>query len=273
MIKWEQIYNKLITERSSCIKPYYSHHIIPKHWIKPLIWTNTEDRYCRINLSYRDHILAHYILYRWCKSLGDKYMYCRSLGTKYHIMHDPEFLNSEKYKQRNEKIKKYRATQVFSQESNIKRALATKETKKLHPQKHTEQWKIDQSERLKEQYRTGNRKVINKGQKLSKETLRKRSETMKQNYKTGKRKPAMLGKHHTEEAKRKISERSKLLGKPVCQFDLQGNFINEFISVAEAIRHMKQHNISATVGNCAKRQSGTAGGYIWLYKEDIYCGF
>lgn len=69
--------------------------------------------------------------------------------------------------------------------------------------------------------------------------------------------------NHKRKYKRKI-------GKPVLQYDLQGNYIKEYPSYREARR---QTGISGIDTVCrgerqkTKRQK-TAGGYIWKYKED-----
>ena len=52
--------------------------------------------------------------------------------------------------------------------------------------------------------------------------------------------------------------------KPVLQFDLDGNLVNEYESITLATQETGIKNI----GRCCRGVSLTAGGYIWSYKED-----
>lgn len=52
------------------------------------------------------------------------------------------------------------------------------------------------------------------------------------------------------------------LSKPVLQYDLDGNFIKEYLSIAEAQRH--GYN---SICRCCKGITKTANGYIWKYKN------
>lgn len=66
------------------------------------------------------------------------------------------------------------------------------------------------------------------------------------------------------------SRKNNKSSKPVLQYDLQGNFIQEYPSYREAVR---QTGIKAIDVVCrGERQKGrkqkTAGGYLWRYKED-----
>ena len=95
----------------------------------------------------------------------------------------------------------------------------------------------------------------------------------------GKENP-FYGKTHTEEVKQKISEtnRGRCLGenspfsKRVARYDLQGNFIDEWIGTGEAARQLKinQPSISAVCRGKLKK----AGEYMWRYinehNEDTY---
>ena len=58
---------------------------------------------------------------------------------------------------------------------------------------------------------------------------------------------------------------NKKRSKPVIQYDLQKNIINEYLSLREAER---QTNIRYTdILRCCKCKRKTAGGYIWKYKN------
>lgn len=59
--------------------------------------------------------------------------------------------------------------------------------------------------------------------------------------------------------------------KPVLQFDLDGNFIMEHKSAADAVRHLNAKKYSAgTITNCCKEKGETALGYKWKYKKQSY---
>jgi len=62
-----------------------------------------------------------------------------------------------------------------------------------------------------------------------------------------------------------IHEKNK---KPVLQFDLNGNFIMEHKSAADAVRYLNAKKYSAsTITNCCKGKGETALGYKWKYKK------
>jgi hypothetical protein len=63
-----------------------------------------------------------------------------------------------------------------------------------------------------------------------------------------------------------IHEKNK---KPVIQFDLNGDFIMEHKSAADAVKYLngKKHNAS-TITNCCKEKGKTALGYKWKYKQN-----
>lgn len=52
--------------------------------------------------------------------------------------------------------------------------------------------------------------------------------------------------------------------RPVCQYDIDKNFIKEYASISEAERELRITNISKGVKKICK----TIGGYIWRYKEE-----
>lgn len=52
--------------------------------------------------------------------------------------------------------------------------------------------------------------------------------------------------------------------KKILQYDLQGNFIKEWESQAEARRQLKIIHIT----DCCKGKRNKAGGYIWRYKKE-----
>ena len=60
--------------------------------------------------------------------------------------------------------------------------------------------------------------------------------------------------------------RIKNRGKPVLQFDLDGNFIKEWTSQAEASKILNIHD--STINQVLQKNKKTAGGYIWKYKKE-----
>lgn len=69
-------------------------------------------------------------------------------------------------------------------------------------------------------------------------------------------------KYNLSYAERK-EKHDRAVSKTICQFDLNGNFIREWSSIAEAQRELNIGNISYACSGRYKK----AGGYIWKYKE------
>ena len=83
---------------------------------------------------------------------------------------------------------------------------------------------------------------------------------------------------YTEQMRKEISERVNKYQciidkkKPMLQFDLEGNLVNEFESVMEAQRYLKRkYNINngrVGIKRCAQGRQHTAYGYMWKFKEE-----
>lgn len=61
--------------------------------------------------------------------------------------------------------------------------------------------------------------------------------------------------------------------KIVYQYDLQGNFLNEFISISEAARNTKSnvYHISSTCNRDRKRKGRIMeNGFLWKFKNDVF---
>lgn len=72
------------------------------------------------------------------------------------------------------------------------------------------------------------------------------------------------GKLKTEEHRKKIKASSK--NTPILQYDLNGNFINEWYSLRDAGKAL---NINVTnIANVAKNKTKSAGNFIWKYKTN-----
>lgn len=65
-------------------------------------------------------------------------------------------------------------------------------------------------------------------------------------------------------------DRRNQRGKPVLQYDLQGNFIKEYPSYREAQRETGITTIDVVCRGARQKRKKqiTAGGFIWKYKED-----
>jgi group I intron endonuclease len=89
----------------------------------------------------------------------------------------------------------------------------------------------------------------------------------------GKNKPNAGRKTYTEEQKKILGKRTYYLTEDfknkcrssILMFDKQENFIQEFISVEEAAKHIGKSG--ALISNCALGNIKTAGGYIFKYKD------
>lgn len=86
---------------------------------------------------------------------------------------------------------------------------------------------------------------------------------------------AFLGKKHTEESKRKISigrlkykDDKHPQAQHVYQFDINGNYINDYTCVKYAAKALKLENLGAYISHGAT-QHHKAYGYLWAYKNDI----
>lgn len=73
------------------------------------------------------------------------------------------------------------------------------------------------------------------------------------------------GWHHTEESKKK-SSLSQPTCRAVCQYSLDGEFIAEYYSMAEA--HRATGAPTSKIALCCQNKRKTTGGFIWKYSED-----
>ena len=100
------------------------------------------------------------------------------------------------------------------------------------------------------------------GHKPTEETRRRMSESMRAAYKNG-------NMHFSEEA---ITKRNETLRaeaaksrRPICQFDLDGQFVAEYESVNAAVRETGFHQCGI-VRTCQLKHRQSKG-YIWRYKD------
>lgn len=69
------------------------------------------------------------------------------------------------------------------------------------------------------------------------------------------------------EKMKKIAAQSGL-SKGVLQYDLNGNFIKEYISQTEAAKALGHPNSHSDIGRCCLKKLKTCLGYVWKYKEN-----
>ena len=122
----------------------------------------------------------------------------------------------------------------------------------------------------------------NKGKHHTEESKKKMSESLKGLF-SGEKHP-MFGKHHTEESKKKISEKQKgkklseetrrkmskaringKQSKKILQFTLDGEFLKEWLSIAECSRNGYS---GANICYCCQGKRKSAGGFKWCYAEE-----
>ena len=123
----------------------------------------------------------------------------------------------------------------------------------IHKQhRHTEEAKQKMSESHKSRWENiTDEERIEIGKKISERQM-------------GEKNP-MYGKHHTEEHKRKIKENNPNR-KKVCQYDLDGNYIKTFDSIADAQRAV---GIKSGVRLCCQGKIKQAGGYKWKFESKV----
>ena len=75
----------------------------------------------------------------------------------------------------------------------------------------------------------------------------------------------------SDEAKAKLSKaltgREVTWGKPILQYDKQGNFIKEWPSAKDALRETGAKNIFEVASGYKNQMYKSSGGYVWKYKE------
>jgi len=64
---------------------------------------------------------------------------------------------------------------------------------------------------------------------------------------------------------RNNKDRSRKLSKPIIQFDINGNFINEWESAVIAGKNLGIHPNGIT--NCCRKNQTMSGGYLWIFKN------
>lgn len=122
----------------------------------------------------------------------------------------------------------------------------------------------EESKELLRQSKKGTQSGANNpfyGKRHTAETRKKLSESHKYIF-LGENNPN-YGKKHTAEAKERM--RTSRKGKPILQYDLDGNFIREweYMSLARQEYNLDKRSLQKACNGKLK----TTGGYIWRYKE------
>jgi len=81
------------------------------------------------------------------------------------------------------------------------------------------------------------------------------------------RKERQLSKEAKEKISKSLIGREITWGKPILQFDKQGNFIKEWDNMKEAKRVTGAKNIFEVASGYKNQVYKSSGGYIWKYKE------
>lgn len=201
-----------------------------------------------------------------------------------------------------QKISEYNSGRVYSEETRKKMSNSLSGENNPMFGKH---WSQEQIENMKQKMSGANNPMfgISPQERMCEETYKQWKARLQESNK-GENNP-MFGKHHTEESKIKIGEASKGrthseetkkkqsdahkgkiwteaqrekmsgknhfnygTGKYVIQLALDGEYVAEYISANEACKITGIH--TSSILQCCNHQKWrkTAGGFIWVYKEE-----
>lgn len=244
-MNYQSVYNQLIQKRKDHPATREEYGYVERHHIIPRSEGGTNDSSNLINLTAREHYIAHLLLTKIYDDVKMLYAYvmmskCRSCSKNKDFK-----INSHLY----ESLKRLRNKMSCSDGNSMYGRHHSEETKEKMRQKvlgkhHSEETRKKISE-------------ANKGRHPSEETRKKMSESRK-----GKPSP-QKGKHLSERHKAKLVQ-SRLRYK-VLQYGLDGKFIKEWDSVSEV---RKAYNCTtAAIRMCCIGKNNSSCGYVWKYKE------
>jgi hypothetical protein len=315
----EFIQNVLDTRgRFNCGDTYHErHHIVPK-----CIGGGNEKENL-IDLYAREHFIAHKLLaqenpendkliYAWtcmaftkndiyyeCEITPEEYEEARIVLSEKMTGEGNHFYGKHHSEETKEKLRQQRIGTKASDKA--KYHMSEAQTKRMQDpdaraacgKPHTEEWKREQSERMRgenhpmygKHHSEETKEKISKAQtgKVMPEEFRQKMSELT----SGENNP-MYGKHHTEETKEKLSR--KLRGRKVpedvlqkinearprgekhskarcvVQLNKDGTFVCEwaYIRLAGKTLNISESHISA----CCRNERKSAGGFVWKYKED-----
>jgi hypothetical protein len=166
MIDWGSIYEKLIGQNNKQLikgKYYEKHHIIPRY----LGGDNSNKNL--VFLTFRDHTLAHYILWKWKGNLEDKIAYKMMSGQTEEGRILKQQLAIQKSNQSN-KIEKIKET--FSNREKVNQIIEKRKSTRY--KNNNGKWYSDESLLLK------SKKIKNKYNEIhSGKAIKKRIESLK----------------------------------------------------------------------------------------------
>ncbi len=170
-MNWEKIYSKLIEKNKN--KPLIEGQYYEKHHIMPRYLGGGNENSNLIHLTFGDHILAHYILYRWKGNLEDKIAYKMMSGQteEGRILKQQLAVEKANESNRGEILKELYKDKEFVEKAAKKR----KETLlKNNPDNDGYYYSKEARKKMGEKYKNNYEIYFNK------ETLKKRSKSLKQ---------------------------------------------------------------------------------------------
>lgn len=251
-------YDKLIEKAKNRIIPndIYSerHHIIPKC----LGGNNSKTNIVR--LLPKEHYIAHLLLF-------NLYPNNQSLAYAFWMMSNGNKKDKRTYRVSGkiyEEIRSRFSSIIKEREPFFAGKKHTDESKKKNRDAHIGKpgtW-IGRTHSEESKIKMSNAAI---GRKLSEDTREKMSKS-----KSGVK---LSYEHRKNISKAKRGKNNNMYGrtgdkhprsKPIIQFDLQMNFIKEWLNASLAAKEL---NISyAALNNCCRNNKGTSAGYIWKYK-------
>jgi len=191
---YTQIYDNLV-EKGRYLKEEWKpvcsglerHHIIPKHQ------GGTDDDDNFTYLTHREHIAAHFLLWKINGHVGDQFAYQMMKGVTCH----PTHLGRKHTEESRRRMSEAHKGQKLSEEHK-RRISEGRKGKKGKPHTEESKQRISDSLKGKKKSEETRRRISksNKGKKRTKETKQRMSESHK-------------GKKHTEETKQKMTESRK----------------------------------------------------------------
>lgn len=230
-----------------------SHHIIPSCIFKALGLRVDDSKNNRVNLLYKDHVLAHYYL---SKSSSSPKMYAKLFSAVLFLIRDKKGFKEfslnylDDYQKDYEDFKK---SYFYDKEMNSRKA------EKLRGQTRSPEvcFRISES---------------NKGREVSLETRSKISKSMK-----NKEVPSRLGTRHSKESKDKISKNNKGKPRPETSVKLKGKPKSESHKLNMSISHtgkiFSESHMAHIIESQNKRDKSTrAYKYIYYYDNKKFLG-
>lgn len=245
-MNYQSVYNQLIQKRKDHPATREEYGYVERHHIIPRSEGGTNDSSNLINLTAREHYVAHLLLTKIYDDAKMLYAYvmmskCRSCSKNKDFK-----INSHLY----ESLKRLRNKMSCGDGNSMYGRHHSEETKEKMRQKALgKHHSLETRKKISESHK-GKSCYWNKGRTVSAETRKKMSEARK-------------GKHFSEEQKQKMSRSKRKYSVLQCTRD--GKVIKEWTSVREAAEFF---NITiAAIRQCCNGQSKSSIGCVWKYKD------